>query len=100
MSRISIDVSAEDHKRLKALAALQGLSLKDYLLRSALPPKGDNEELAELEVFLDERVRMAKAGRVKEKSEPACFPKNDLSCYIHTVNTTACSILSGKMTAH
>lgn len=73
MSRISIDVSAEDHKRLKALAALQGVSLKDYLLRSALPSDGDKEELAELEVFLDERMRQAKAGMISKRTVGEIF---------------------------
>ena len=32
MSRISIDVTDSEHKKLKALAALKGRSIKDYVL--------------------------------------------------------------------
>ena len=38
MSRISIDVSTEEHRKLKAFAALQGKSMKDYLLEGKLDP--------------------------------------------------------------
>jgi len=65
MSRISIDVTEDQHKRLKALAALKGISLKDYLLGNALDSSGNDEKkaLAELESFLDDRLRKARAGK-------------------------------------
>ncbi len=34
LSRITIDLPQEEHKRLKALAALQGKSLKEVILES------------------------------------------------------------------
>ncbi|HXS68793.1 MAG TPA: antitoxin [Candidatus Polarisedimenticolia bacterium] len=69
MSRISIDVTEDQHKRLKALAALSGVSLKDYLLKNALDSrKGDEEKaLVELENFLDERLRKARAGKISKR---------------------------------
>tara|TARA_R110002167_G_scaffold188926_1_gene391078 strand:- start:96 stop:341 length:246 start_codon:yes stop_codon:yes gene_type:complete len=57
MSRISIDVSAEEHRKLKAFAALQGKSIKDYLLEGKIGPVGQDKALAELEALLDERIR-------------------------------------------
>jgi uncharacterized protein (DUF1778 family) len=36
VSRISIDVSDEEHRKLKAMAALKGQSLKDFLLQRTL----------------------------------------------------------------
>ena len=59
MSRISIDVSTEDHQKLKALAALQGKSIKDYVLERVLgsPEQDEIQALAELESFLDDRIR-------------------------------------------
>jgi len=36
MSRISIDVTDDEHKRLKAMAALRGKSIKDYVLERTL----------------------------------------------------------------
>ena len=46
MSRISIDVSDQEHKKLKALAALRGQSIKDFVLERALG--GDEAETAAL----------------------------------------------------
>ena len=62
MSRISIDVTGDEHKRLKALAALKGVTLKEYMLQSALEHPGQDEEeaLAELEALLQARIKRAK----------------------------------------
>jgi len=56
MSRISIDVTEHQHKRLKTLAALKGVALKD-----------EKETLAELKNFLDERLRNARAGKISKR---------------------------------
>ena len=76
MSRISIDVTDDQHKRLKALAALKGISLKDYLLEHALDSRKDHDEhaaLAELESFLDERLRKARAGKISKRKAGDIF---------------------------
>lgn len=75
MSRISIDVTEDQHKRLKALAALKGISLKDYLLGNALDSSGNDEKkaLAELESFLDDRLRKARAGKVSRRKVREIF---------------------------
>jgi len=75
MSRISIDVTERQHKRLKALAALKGVSLKDYLIENALDSHGKDEEtaLAELEGFLDDRLRKARAGKVSRRKVSEIF---------------------------
>jgi hypothetical protein len=75
MSRISIDVTKDQHRRLKALAALKGVSLKDYLLSNALDSreKGDREALAELESFLDDRVRKAREGKISRRNVTEIF---------------------------
>ena len=59
MSRISIDVTPEEHTKLKAFAALKGQSIKDYVLDRTLGDvtKPDNEALTELVALLDGRVR-------------------------------------------
>ncbi len=65
MSRISIDVTAEEHKKLKALAALQGKSIKEFVLASTLGAQNDGalaQDLAELEAILDKRLQTARAG--------------------------------------
>ena len=70
MSRISIDVSAEDHQKLKALAALQGKSIKDYVLERALgsPEQCEMQALYELESFLNERIHRAEQKGVSAQS--------------------------------
>ena len=69
MSRISIDVTPEEHQRLKALAALQGESIKEFVLDSTLGARGSEESaLAELEALLDRRLRNAPAGGTSRKT--------------------------------
>jgi len=74
MSRISIDVSDQEHKKLKALAALRGQSIKDFVLERALG--GDEAETAalkELEELLDDRIRSAQAGGVSRRTVSEVF---------------------------
>jgi len=75
MSRISIDVSEEDHKRIKALAALKGVTLKEYMLKSALdaPEESEEEELEELETFLRARIRQAETQGVSSRTVDEIF---------------------------
>ena len=75
MSRISIDVTKEEHKRLKALAALQGVTLKAYLLNNALDTQNEDEEkaLAELEGFLMARIHRAEKEGVSKRSVDEIF---------------------------
>jgi hypothetical protein len=65
MSRISIDVTDEEHQRLKAMAALQGKSIKEYVIERTLGVNADAGEanaLKELEALLDRRIRSAQNG--------------------------------------
>jgi Antitoxin ParD len=60
--RLSIDVTDEQHQRLKAVAALRGQSIKDYVLDRVLPEisKTDEDEaLSQLEAFLEPRIKAA-----------------------------------------
>lgn len=60
MSRISIDVTPKQHQRLKALAALRGKTIKDFVLERTLTPDSNSADedlaLSELETLLDERL--------------------------------------------
>ena len=51
MSRISIDVTPQERHKLKALAALQGRTIKEFVLASTLgasdPNSAEAEALAE-----------------------------------------------------
>jgi uncharacterized protein (DUF1778 family) len=74
MNRLSIDLTSEQYKKIKAAAALQGKSIKEYVLNQILPISSDEEiVLHELETFLDERVKSAKAGKISKKSVKEIF---------------------------
>ncbi len=71
MRRLSIEVTPEQHQRLKAVAALAGKSIKDYVLERALPPLPDIDSMSEeeavnkLESFLKPRIESAMEGAKK-----------------------------------
>jgi hypothetical protein len=72
MSRISIEVTAEEHQRLKAFAALRGQSLKEYILERALPPLTEGvlteaEAFRQLEQLLLPRIEAAQRGKYSSK---------------------------------
>ena len=79
MRRLSIEVTPEQHQRLKAVAALQGKSIKDYVLERALPPlpdmdsMSDEEALNKLENFLKPRIEAAKKGDFSSRSVEQIF---------------------------
>ena len=74
MSRISIDVTDDEHKKLKAVAALRGKSIKDYVLERTLDTDGsDDAALRELEDLLDGRIHAANAGAVRRRTATAVF---------------------------
>ena len=45
MTRLTIDVSGEEKQQIKALAALQGKTLKDYVLDRVLPNTNETKEI-------------------------------------------------------
>jgi phosphotransferase system HPr-like phosphotransfer protein len=69
MSRITIEVTEQQHQRIKALAALQGKSIKEYALQRLFATTPD-EELAmqELKTLLTSRIAEGLRGEVSEKS--------------------------------
>ena len=79
MRRLSIEVTPEQHQRLKAIAALSGKTIKDYVLERALPPLPETEGLSEedalhqLEAFLKPRLEAAERGEVVAKSVERIF---------------------------
>ena len=68
MSRLVIAVIPEQHQRLKAMAALSGQTIKEYILERTLPPLPEHEALSEeealrqLEAFLKSRLDEAERG--------------------------------------
>lgn len=74
MSRLTIDLTDEQHKTLKAIAALEGKSMKQYSLERLLPVKPDSERSdedqawEEFKKFIGKRVDDALAGPPSKRS--------------------------------
>ena len=66
--RLSIEITREQHKKLKATAAMQGKSIKDYVLDQTLPDNDEEAALTELETFLQPRVEEAMRGERSDKT--------------------------------
>ncbi len=79
MRRLSIEVTSEQHQRLKAIAALKGQTIKDYVLERVLPPLPEldsmtgEEALNKLEDFLKPRIESAKQGHASNQSVEEIF---------------------------
>ncbi len=69
MGRLTIDITDQQHQTLKAMAALQGKTIKEYALERLLPEAGGDEQaLADLRALLVARVTEASRGEVSGKS--------------------------------
>ncbi|TBU87662.1 antitoxin [Phytopseudomonas dryadis] len=69
MSRLTIDVSEQQHQTLKAMAALEGKTIKQYALERLFPASaGEQQALQELKDLLAERIAEARRGEVVEDS--------------------------------
>jgi hypothetical protein len=69
MSRLTIDITDQQHQALKAMAALQGKSIKEYAVERLFPNMGDDEQaMAELRQLLAARVAEASRGEVSTQS--------------------------------
>jgi hypothetical protein len=72
MKRISIEVTEQQSHRLKALAALQGKSIKDFVLASTIGTD-EGKALAELEALLRERAAQVEAGQTSTRTVGKIF---------------------------
>lgn len=74
MPRLSIDITLEEHQKLKAIAALKGQSIKEYVLGRALGDAPalhgmtENEAFSALTDFLKPRIDQARRGELSNKS--------------------------------
>lgn len=69
MSRLTIDISEQQHQSLKALAALQGKTIRQYAIERLFPANaGTDEAWLELKALLNERVDQGLAGGISAKS--------------------------------
>ena len=69
MSRLTIDITEQQHQSLKALAALQGKTIKQYALERLFPGDADADQaMSELKKLLENRINDGLAGKVATKS--------------------------------
>ena len=69
MSRLSIDITEQQHQSLKAMAALQSKTIKEYALERLFPGDSDaNQAFNELKRILSNRINDAISGDVSTKS--------------------------------
>lgn len=69
MSRLSIDMTEQQHQSLKALAALQGKTIKQYALERLFPADADKDQAwVELKRLLEGRIQEGLSGKVSAKS--------------------------------
>jgi len=74
MSRLTIEITDQQHQNIKALAAMQGKSIKEYAMQRLLPLTADEEKaMQELEEFLTPRIEAAERGEVVSASVMAIF---------------------------
>src|SRR3546814_20176402 len=68
MSRLTIDMTDQQHQSLKALAALQRKTIKQYALERLFPPDaGEDVAWRELKTLLGQRLAEGLAGGVCPK---------------------------------
>lgn len=69
MSRLTIDITDQQHQSLKALAAMQGKTIKQYALERLFPGDEDAAQAwQELKALLDKRINEGLAGKVSARS--------------------------------
>lgn len=69
MSRLTIDITEQQHQALKAMAALQGKTIKAYALERLFPADRTAEQaLDELRALLQQRLAEAQRGELSSRS--------------------------------
>lgn len=69
MSRLTIDITDNQHQSLKALAALQGKTIKQYAIERLFPAQsGDDQAWQELKTLLGQRINEGLSGTMSGKS--------------------------------
>lgn len=69
MSRLTIDISEQQHQSIKAMAAIQGKTIKEYALERLFPATSDEEQaMSELRSLLEQRMAQGARGEVLSQS--------------------------------
>ena len=75
MSRLSIDLSDQQHSSLKAVAALQGKSIRQYAIERLFPDAAnqDDEAWEEFKTLMLDRIDSGLAGAISTKTITEIF---------------------------
>ena len=69
MRRLTLDITDQQHQSLKALAALQGKTIKQYALERLFPGDTDGERAwEELKTMVTVRINDGLAGKLSTKT--------------------------------
>lgn len=69
MSRLTIDITEQQHQSIKAIAALQGKSIKEYAIERLFPAASEEDPaLGELKALLEQRMAESTRGEVLNQS--------------------------------
>jgi Antitoxin ParD len=69
MSRLTIDLTDEQHRHLKAVAALEGKTIRQFAIERLLPIEGErNEDWERFKAFMNKRIENGLAGKVSDRS--------------------------------
>lgn len=72
MSRLTIDITDQQHQSLKAMAALQGKTIKQYTVERLFSTDVSSDQAwQELKTMLGERIAEGLAGNMSTKSMTA-----------------------------
>lgn len=72
MSRLTIDITDHQHQSLKAMAALQGKTIKQYAIERLFPAMSDDDQAwQELKALLEQRIGDGLSGKVSTRSVAA-----------------------------
>ena len=69
MGRLTIDLTDEQHKHLKAVAALEGKSIRQFATERLFPVKDELDvDWERFKLFMNSRIDAALAGKVSDRS--------------------------------
>ena len=71
MTRLTIEITGREHQEIKAMAALQGKTIKQFVMEKILPSPKDNAEeeaWSELKSLLSARIESAESGNMSQKT--------------------------------
>jgi len=69
MSRLTIDITEQQHQSLKIMAALQGKTIKQYTIERLFSDDADADQAwQKLKTLLEQRIQDGLSGKISTKS--------------------------------